>query len=138
MVIPKHADKYEMRSSIIFFDDQGILYSNAKPDAPKVSTDREILADLAKLKELCGGRKVCMIIQSNLVALFPGKKQRDLIATELNTMVKAMAFITTSPLNKMVINLFFTLKPPKYPAKMFTDEKLAIDWIREHELCALK
>ncbi|MGZ3883914.1 MAG: DUF7793 family protein, partial [Bacteroidia bacterium] len=60
------------------------------------------------------------------------KHQRDFIAEQLSSVTKAMAIITSSPLSRMIANLFFGLKPPPYPVKMFTNENEAKAWILQY------
>jgi hypothetical protein len=43
-----------------------------------------------------------------------------------------MAIVTSSPLSRMMANLFFSFKPPQYPVKMFQNEKDATEWIRQY------
>jgi hypothetical protein len=40
--------------------------------------------------------------------------------------------ITTSPVSKMIANLFFGFKPPSYPVKMFTNKEEAVSWIKQY------
>jgi hypothetical protein len=43
-----------------------------------------------------------------------------------------MAVITSSPITKMLVNLFFGFKPPAYPLKMFLTEKDATNWVKQY------
>jgi len=107
-----------------------ILYSLGKKDAVR-GTKEEEEADLKKFKEIIGDRKMCMIL--DITYAKPSKREeRDRAAEELQKMVKAMAMVTTSPLGRMVANLFFGLKPPTYPVKMFSNLPDAEEWIRQY------
>jgi hypothetical protein len=132
MEIPKNAKTYELKSSIMWFDDLGILYSVPKPGVPPDLTHEEIKLEMDKFRAFTGNKKVCMVSESNPNSKPPSKEDRDLIASEINTVAKAIAIITTSPVSRMIANLFFGLKPPPYPTKMFTNEKDAVEWIKQY------
>ena len=130
--IPPGARTYELQNSIVWFDDSGILYSRPKSDVVVEQSREEILAEMVKFKEITGGRKVCLLAESQKNSKPPKKSERDFIANELNSVVKAMAIVTDSALSKMVVNLFFSFKPPPYPVKLFMNEHDAREWIRQY------
>jgi hypothetical protein len=107
-----------------------ILYSLGKKDPPKLSQDEEA-EEMKRFKEAVGDRKICMILDITY-AKPADKNERDKAAVELERLVKAMAMVTTSPLGRMVANLFFGLKPPSYPVKMFSNVDDAEKWIRQY------
>jgi hypothetical protein len=133
MEIPKDAKVIDLTTSFLWLDEQGILYSTPKPGIEQpVLTREETLAQMAKLKELIGNKKVCMILESNSNSKPPKKEDRDFIAEQLTEITKAMGIISTSPLSRMVANLFFGLKPPPYPVKFFSNEQDARAWIKQY------
>ena len=73
-----------------------------------------------------------MIAETDKSSPPPKKEDRDWIARELNSVIKALAIISTSPLGKMLANLFFGLKPPPYPYKFFSNEIDAKEWIKQY------
>jgi hypothetical protein len=131
--IPPDAKTYELRNSIIWFDNEGILYSIPKPEAPEEFSDENIQEELDKFRGIIGDKKVCMIAETR-----PGqqaqlkREQRSTFARELSAITKAMAVITTSPLSRMIANIFFSFTPPDYPLKMFNSEEEARKWIRKY------
>ena len=132
MEIPKNVKTIELGSSILWFDEDGVLYSIPKPGAIRVSTKEETLKQMNELRKITGGEKKCMILQTDSSAPPPKKEDRDWIAKELESVMKAMAMISTSPLSRMVANLFFGFKPPSYPVKFFSNEKDAKQWINQY------
>src|SRR5947199_4603127 len=105
--VPPNAKTYELRSSIVWYDKDGILYSMPKPDAPDEFSDEIIKEELDKFRSIIGNKKVCMISETR-----PGqqaqlkREQRSIFARELSAITKAMAIITTSPLSRMIANIF--------------------------------
>lgn len=130
--IPAHTKTIELTNSVLWLDEDGILYSASKPDSFKVLTREETEGELRKLRELIGDKKVCMILETNSSAPPPKKEDRDWIAKELDAITKAMAIIALTPLSRMVANLFFGLKPPAYPAKFFGSVPEARKWIKKY------
>jgi hypothetical protein len=132
MEIPKNVKTHELTSSIMWFDDKGILYSVPKPGIPPDLSNEEIHKEMEKFREITNHQKVCIVSEANPNSKPPTKEQRDFIAEQINSVVKAMAIVSTSPVARMIANLFFGLKPPPYPTKMFTDEKEAVKWIEQY------
>jgi hypothetical protein len=132
MEIPKNQKIYQLKGSTVWISDEGIVYSKPKIDSPLEQTDDEIRSEVAELKKIVGNKKVCLIGESNPKQRPLKKEQRDLVADQINSLVKAMAIVTSSPVSRMMANLFFSFKPPQYPMKMFANEKDAAEWIRQY------
>ena len=130
---PPNAKLIEWPTSIMWFDEDGVLYSIQKPNAPQqVASKEEALIQIEEFRKLIGNKRTCMISYSDSTTPPPKKADRDWIGKELDSIVKALGIITTSPLSKMVANLFFGLKPPAYPVKFFSNEVDAKQWIKQY------
>lgn len=129
MQAPKNANVHETVSSTAWLDENGIICSVSKK-APPQTLEQSKIETIAFRKKF-GEGKFCMLIDITDAAP-TSKEVRDWAAAELNTMVKAIAMISRSALGRMVVNLFFGLKPPPYPTKMFTDEKEAKEWLKQY------
>jgi hypothetical protein len=132
MEIPRDKITFRLRTSTVWFDDEGILYSKPDPDAPVDQSNEDIKEDMEKLRSFVGNRKVCIVGEASKTAQSPRKEQRDFIAAEIESITKAMAIIITSPVSRMIANLFFSFKPPAYPVKMFNTQEEATAWIRQY------
>jgi hypothetical protein len=137
MKIPENVKVIEMSTSLMWLDDDGVLYSIPRPGVipPDNLTREETLEEMRKFKDGAGltdGKKACMILETNSHSKPPKKEDRDFIAEQLNEITKAMAIISSSPLSRMIANLFFGLKPPPYPVKFFSNEKEAKEWIKQY------
>ena len=133
MEIPVNAKTIDWTTSIIWFDEDGVMFSMPKPGVAEPELSREdALREMEKFKELLGHKKVCMVLETNANSKPPKKEDRDFIAEQLNQITKAMAILASSPLSRMIANLFFGLKPPPYPVKFFSNEKDAKQWIRQY------
>lgn len=133
LTAPLHVKLIEWPTATMWFDEDGVLYSIPKPNAPQPKSKEEALEVMEKFRELVGHKKTCMISISDSTAPPPKKEDRDWIAKELDSIVKAMGIISISPLSRMVANLFFGLKPPAYPVKFFSNMEDAKKWIKQYE-----
>lgn len=87
--------------------------------------------DLKKFREIVSSEKICLVVEINPKSQPTSKAHRDEIAAEMAGFLKAMALITSSPVTRMIVNLFFGFKPPPYHVKMFSNEKDATNWIKQ-------
>jgi hypothetical protein len=127
---PKNVEIHSNETSLWWIEEPGILFSVSKKNGPDITREQS-LAQLEEVKKAAGGKKLCMLL--DITNARPGKREdREFAAEELTKLVKAMALISTSPLGKMVANLFFNLKPPPYPTKMFTNETEARQWLTQY------
>lgn len=119
-------------TSIMWFDELGILYSVPKKVAPRQPSREESIRQMEAFRMLVGGKKTCMVLETDSSAPPPKKEDRDWIAKELDSVTKAMAIISISPVSRMVANLFFGFKPPAYPVKFFSTQEEATIWVKQY------
>ena len=130
MTPPLHVETHENLTSVWWIEDDGILCSISKKEAPEL-TRQQSITQLEDFKQLTGHRKTCMLLDiSNSRPI--RREDREFVSQELEKIVQALAFISKSALGKMVANLFLNLKPPPYPVRMFTDEHEARQWLRQY------
>ncbi|MBS4044514.1 MAG: STAS/SEC14 domain-containing protein [Chitinophagaceae bacterium] len=118
----------EFPSSIIWFDEHGILYSiSKKVNQQQIEETKQVIEFI---KQHSKNEKICMLIDVTHAGETT-REVREYAAAELPKITKAIAMISDSIMGKMVANLFFNLKFQPYPVKMFNDEKAAIKWLME-------
>lgn len=113
----------------MWFDESGILCFLSKKHPPQ--TIEESKALFSEIQKFSKGRKHCWLMDTTNFQT-PTKEARDYGASEMAKMAKAIAFISDSSLGKIVINILLTLKPQPFPAKMFTDEQEAREWLKQY------
>ena len=128
MTPPPNAKVTELAASTIWFDEDGILCTIAKN---VTQTMEEARAALEELKQLTGGKKVCMLSDST-AAPPVNKEMRDFAAEVIPDLAKAIAIMSRSSVGKMAANLFFMLKKQPYPVKFFDDEQEAKRWLKQY------
>lgn len=126
---PENAEIIEWATSTSWFDEWGIFCSISKR-VPQQSLE-ETKKALAEFVKLLNGRKICMLIDVTNTSE-SSKETRDFAAAEFPKHIKAIAMLSSSPLGKMLANLFFNLKTQPYPTKMFNDEESAREWLKQY------
>lgn len=129
MQTPLNAELIETSTSIQWMDENGIICSISKKHPPQ--SLEETKRDVENWYKRWGNKKYCLLL--DITNSSPTSKEiRDYVADELPKMVKAIAMISNSALGRMVANLFFGLKPPPYPTKIFGNEQEAKEWLKQY------
>jgi hypothetical protein len=125
---PPGVEVIESSTSISWIEGD-ILCSVSKKAPPQ--TLEEMKRDTEEFRKRFGDRKFCMLV--DITNSSPTTKEgRDYAAEEIPRLVKAIAMISHSAFGRMAANLFFGLKPPPYPTKIFDDEKQAREWLKQY------
>ena len=129
--IPKDRKLFDNRTSIGWIDDEGIFVSHSKK-VSKGQTLEEFLTSSAEFKEFVGIKKV--LLMAFIDNAQPAEKDvRDSSVEIMSATAKAFAMVGTKTFARMVVNIYFGLKPPTYPVKMFATEEEARKWLRKYK-----
>jgi hypothetical protein len=110
-----------------YYSSEGILYSYSK-DVKR--TIENIRNNIALVKEITGGKKVPLLIYLTRSPV-PDKETRKYSAEQLPNVYTAMAMISKGGLAQLIMNLLFKFKPPTIPMKTFSEDKEAVDWLKQ-------
>lgn len=125
---PENKIIYESAIVTFWFDDDGILNAVSKDTPRTIDGTKQYIQEV---RSLLGGQKVCAILDvSNASQL--KKDEREYIKHEIETIYKAVAIITHSQFSKIVGALLLFLIPTSIPAKAFTNEQEAREWIKQY------
>jgi hypothetical protein len=125
MELPAGVTIYGLKQQLVWLD-KGIRFSKARAGVPAAQDNLEIREEIEKPREPAGRKKEHIVVEPNPATVPPKKEQRDLIDPEMHRMVKAMAIVTSSPVSRMIANLFFSFRPVKDPVNMFNNQKDAV------------
>lgn len=125
---PKNAKVYELKTSTMWLDEDGIVCSISKKIPPQ--TLEESKKGVVDFKKIVGDKKVCLLADVTH-STETTREVRDYAAIELPKLVKAVALISKSALGRMLANLFFSIKEQPYPVKMFENEQDAKKWLKQ-------
>jgi hypothetical protein len=91
-------------------------------------SDAELInANLVKMAE---GKKYCVLLDAHH-QFTTTPESRAYVANKSSDRI-AFAIVTSSIANKLVGNFFIQFNKPNTPTKLFSEEALAIDWLKEH------
>jgi hypothetical protein len=110
-----------------YYSPEGILFSYSKDVKRTVENIRN---NIALVKEITGGKKVPLLIYLTRSPV-PDKETRKYSAEQLPNVYTAMAMISKGGLAQLIMNLLFKFKPPTIPMKTFSEDKEAVDWLKQ-------
>lgn len=107
---------------------EGILFSYSKNPTRTV---KNITENIALVKRITSNKKVPLLIYLSNSPV-PDKATRKFAAEQLPNVYTGMAMVSKPGLAKFIMNILFQLKKPPIPMKSFTDDKQAIEWLKQY------
>ena len=127
---PPETGAIELPFATLWIDDGGILCTisnNNKRTIEGMKTVMDVYKNLTKGK---GGEKFCLL--SDITNVGPiNRETRIYLGRELPKYIKAAASISQSPMGRMLANVFLGLGTTTFPAKVFSNEKNAREWLMQ-------
>lgn len=114
-----------------YFIEEGIFKAKYKPG---IIIDQEVAEKVLYLREEACNYKKCPTFWDCTGVKYWTKAARDFQSSQRNyELMSAGAVIyTESVLATIAINFFLKFNPPPVPAKFFTKEKDAFEWLRQY------
>ncbi len=110
-------------------DPHGFIISRVSPLA-EVELEHA-MENTRKVHEISGDQVYPILVDIRKIRSI-SKEARDHFAMrDRKPGVVAIALLVSSPLSRIIGNFFLGLNQPKVPTKLFTDEGMAVDWIRK-------
>ncbi|NII85066.1 STAS/SEC14 domain-containing protein [Pedobacter sp. SG908] len=107
--------------------DDGILISYSKS---VLRTVENISANVALVKEITGNKKVPLLIYLKNSPV-PDKETRKFSTEQLPQIYAAMAMVSKPGLAQLIMKILFKFQNPPIPIKSFTDDKKAMEWLKQ-------
>jgi hypothetical protein len=124
---PEDVQLFEGEIATYWLDTNGILYSLSK--SPK-RTVKNITENIALVKRITGNKPVPLLIYLSNSPV-PDKETRKFSTEQLPNVYTAMAMVSEPGLASFIMNILFKFKPPPIPMKSFSDDKQAIEWLKQ-------
>ena len=109
---------------------EGIIRTAAKPGVDIVLG--YAIENSLVVNELCRGRKHPLLIDLKNFKLITPQARAYFSARDRETDICAFAFLIQSAFQRMVGNIFIQFNNPPLPTRLFTDEVVALEWLRTH------
>ena len=126
MNIPADRQIIDGEIASYWFDD-GVLVSLSNSTKRTIAN---IKANVALVKQITGKKKVPLLIYLKNSPV-PDKDTRKFAAEQVSEIYSAMAMVSKPGLAAFIMKLLFKIKPPPIPMKHFTDDKAAMQWLRQ-------
>jgi len=124
---PTDRETWESEIATYWFDDNGILVSLSKSI---LRTVENISTNVALVRSITDNKPVPLLIYLANSPI-PDKQTRKFSTEQLPLIYSAMAMVCKPGLSKFIMNILFGLKPPPIPMKSFTNDKAAIEWLKQ-------
>lgn len=120
----------EVTSYYTWMGEDGIARTKVKPNA-EVTLEQARENSIAVNALSKGGRTFPLLVDSRAIKSI-SKEARDFFSmNNRESNVVAFAIIIDSPLSKIIGNFFMGLNKPRVPARLFTRETEALEWLKE-------
>jgi len=129
MNIQKPTDRqtWEGEIATYWFDDNGILVSLSKSI---LRTVENISSNVVLVRSITDNKPVPLLIYLANSPI-PDKQTRKFSTEQLPVIYSAMAMVCKPGLSRFIMNILFGLKLPPIPMKSFTNDKAAIEWLKQ-------
>lgn len=107
--------------------DDGILISYSKSI---LRTVENISANVALVKKITGNKKVPLLIYLKNSPV-PDKETRKFSTEQLPQIYTAMTMVSKPGLAQLIMKILFKFQIPPIPMKSFTDDKKAMEWLKQ-------
>lgn len=127
----KNLNKISRNGHMEFTIEDGILYGKLiGPD--KLVMDLEMAKAIVKERlELSNGKDYPVVLDLDKLSM-TDKSVRDFMNKEGTEGIKAGAIVTKKIFVKHIMNFFLKVSKPEVPAKLFSDEKEAVKWLKKY------
>lgn len=125
---PESAQVFESATSKFWYEDGILCAITQKAPSQPFEEHKKRMEEFRKSLD---GKKICAIIDITNSSV-TSSENREYNHDMLPQIFKAIAFVTSTALGKMLVNLYLGMQPSPFPTKVFSNEKDAKEWIKQH------
>ena len=108
----------------------GIVRTKVKPHAEV--TIKEAIENSIAVNSYFSQKKYPLLIDSRHIKSISKEARDHFSVRDRETGINSFAVLIDSPLSRIIGNFFMGLNKPSVPAKLFTNEQEAIDWLKQY------
>ena len=108
--------------------EDGILYIETLPNAEITLADAQLSTET--LKQATGGKKRPLLTDISRQKSMSREAREHMAGEAVENYVLALALVMTSPVGKVLGNLYFRLSNPSFPVRLFTSKSEAVEWLK--------
>jgi hypothetical protein len=122
--------RFETKAQVVWLDESGILRAQSKPQAELDLGDAQEIIRLIGAAS-SGIRRPMLADLTGLKSM--SREARTYFAgPETAKVESAAALLVSSPMARAIGNFFMGLNKGLIPARLFTSESLALEWLRQY------
>ncbi len=128
--VPKSPHVLDLLSYWTWMGDDGIACTKVKPLAEV--TLKEAQENSKAVNSFYKEKKYPLLIDSRNIKSITKEARDHFSIQNRETNITSFAVLIDSPLSRIIGNFFMGLNKPSIPAKLFTNEKEAIEWLKQY------
>lgn len=125
-----HPEAQETRAGWLWLEAQNIIRFRAKPGIDQTADDARTHTTLAQ--QIMGPARYRLVVDFRGSSALTRAARAEYMRPEVARGIMAMAVLVDSTGSRILGNLFMTLNRGKIPTRIFTDESLAIAWLKRY------
>ncbi|HWY37659.1 MAG TPA: STAS/SEC14 domain-containing protein [Bacteroidia bacterium] len=127
---PSNVDVIDLSAYWTWMGKDGIVRTKVKPLAEV--TLKEAQENSVVVNSFYVGKKYPLLVDSRNIKSITKEARDHFSIQNRETAVSAFAILIHSPLSRIIGNFFMGLNKPTVPARLFTEEKEAIGWLKKY------
>jgi hypothetical protein len=108
--------------------EDGILYVEILPNAEMTLANAQQSTET--FKQVTGGKKRPLLIDISRQKSMSREAREHKAGKAVENDVLALALVMTSPVGKVLGNLYYSLSKPSFPVRLFTSKNEAVEWLK--------
>jgi len=129
MEVPSHLKIVEVDAYWTWMGEDGIARTKVKPGSDV--TLKEAKQNSAAVLSLSEKKSYPLLVDSTQIKSMTKEARDHFSINNRETKVVAFALLIDSPLSRIIGNFFMGLNKPRVPAKLFTNETNALEWLTQ-------
>ncbi len=119
------------RNAEIWIDEQGICHDIYAEGTHL--TFEDTLNECRIISEMSDHKKVPILVNLNNVKYVSRESRMYYAGEEAEKIFKAVALLVGTQISRLIGSFFIGLNKPVMPVKLFTSEKEALKWLKQHD-----
>ena len=128
--ISPHPTAISLQAYWTWMGDDGIARTKVKPQAEV--TIKEATENSIAVNSFYKEKKYPLLIDARNIKSITKEARDHFSIQNRETSITSFAVIIDSPLSRIIGNFFMGLNKPSVPAKLFTNENEAVDWLKQY------
>jgi hypothetical protein len=125
-----HPEAQETRAGWVWLEEQNIIRFRAKPGIDQTADDARV--HTTRAQEIMGPERYRLVVDFRGSSALSREARAEYSRPEVARGIMAMAVLVDTTGSRILGNLFITLNRGKIPTRIFTDESLAIAWLKRY------